>query len=96
MATAVQLANTINYTLGITVNYPKQKESAKPRMTDKEREAKARAKAAKASMKAKSQTERVNKVYFFKMYKTLKLRHLHTYKSLESIYKHIHSYLYLQ
>ena len=62
MATAAQLATNINYTLGISINNTKNKESAKPRLTEKEREAKARAKAAKANMKAKNITERVNKV----------------------------------
>ena len=47
------------------MNNPKTKESAKPRMNDKEREAKARAKAAKATMKAKTSiTEKVNQVFF--------------------------------
>ena len=59
----MQLSTNINYTLGISVNNPKTKESAKPRLNDKEREAKARAKAAKATMKAKTSiTEKVNQV----------------------------------
>ena len=57
LATALQLAATIGYTLGISVNNVKPRENSKPRMSEREKEAKSRARAAKTAMKARTPSE---------------------------------------